>query len=70
MQSKYCWQCHRAKRAEEALERARGDAETAAQRAASAEVKLQVLQRAVQQAEERAATLEMQVCCDERLLPE
>lgn len=39
----------------------RAEAEKASQRAASAEVKLQVLQKAVQQAEERAATLEMQV---------
>ena len=39
----------------------RVEAEKASQRAASAEVKLQVLQKAVQQAEERAATLEMQV---------
>ena len=52
----------RAKRAEEALEHARTEADKASQRAASAEVKLQVLQKAVQQAEERAATLEMQVC--------
>ena len=51
----------RAKRAEEALEHARAEAAQASQRAASAEVKLQVLQKAVQQAEERAATLEMQV---------
>ncbi len=52
----------RAKRAEDALEQARAEAEKASQRATSAEVKLQVLQKAVQQAEERAATLEMQVC--------
>lgn len=60
--STLCMQRLRAKRAEEAVEHLRTDADSASQRATSAEVKLQVLQKAVQQAEERAATLEMQVC--------
>ena len=43
------------------MQQLRDDAAQAAQRAASAEVKVEVLQKAVQQAEERAAALEMQV---------
>lgn len=43
------------------MQQLREDAAQAAQRAASADVKVDVLQKAVQQAEERAAALEMQV---------
>lgn len=51
----------RAKVAEEATQQLRNEAAQSAQRAISAEVKVEVLQKAVQQAEERVATLEMQV---------
>ena len=47
--------------AEDRTQQLREDAAQAAQRAASADVKVEVLQKAVQQAEERAAALEMQV---------
>ena len=43
------------------VQQLRDDAAQAAQRATSADVKVEVLQKAVQQAEERAAALEMQV---------
>ena len=43
------------------MQQLRDNAAQAAQRATSAEVKVEVLQKAVQQAEERAAALEMQV---------
>ena len=51
----------RARLAEDHTQQLREDAPQAAQRAASADVKVEVLQKAVQQAEERAAALEMQV---------
>ncbi len=60
--------------AEEATQQLRNEAAQAAQRAISAEVKVEVLQKAVQQAEERVATLEMQVLpsftgrCDKKLV--
>ena len=51
----------RARLAEDHTQQLREDAAQAAQRAASADMKVEVLQKAVQQAEERAAALEMQV---------
>lgn len=57
----------RAKLAEEATQHLRTEAAQAAQRAISAEVKVEVLQKAVQQAEERVATLEMQVAAETSL---
>lgn len=51
----------RAKLAEDATQKLRAEAVEATQRAVNAEVKVEVLQKAVQQAEERVATLEMQV---------